>query len=688
MQFYSSFLITLALAASCLAADVPGGAPSTSTGTSTAPGPNTTLWTSHVEPILSQHCFKCHGGVKQKGGLDLRTLDSILKGGEHGPAVMAGDPEKSPLYKFIQSGSDPHMPPDDNKQLTPDQIHILQTWINKLSPITPAPPSQSSQKSGDGERSAQAKTPVETRHRWVPPTNLAAPQVIDEFISRAWKERAAEPGSLCSDRVFVRRAHLDLAGRIPTLAEAKSFLNDGRPDRRTLLVDALLEGSDYPRRMREIFDVVLMERREENFINQREANKWFDFLETSFRDNRPWDQLVRDIILARPARPEERGAVWFLYERRNNFQAMAEAVAPVAFGMQVKCAQCHNHPIVQEIEQRHYWGLVAAFNRSKTVDTSDGPGLMESAIGGFVNFTNLKKESQPALLAFLNGKTIAEEWPADGAKEEDNPEFYLVPPSKEKGNAGKPVTPKFSRREQLANAATSDNPLLARAFVNRIWALLLGRGFVHPVDEMDSKHPPSHPELLDWLAGDFERSGYDVKRLIRNIALSRVYQLDSRPRGETIPQPEAFAFGLEKPLAAEALYRSLLVATSNNPDSEGKIAGREEKQIRQAFVMQFPDLFATEYNASLQQALFLSNNQLLEDLLKPGSNNLAENLLRLDQPKKRVNKAFAALFGRRPDTDELERAVDFLNARKSQPESALKQLLWALLSSAEFQLNH
>jgi hypothetical protein len=675
---YSALSLISSAAADKEIAALPNSAPVTPAPPANPSG----MWDAHVEALLNKHCFKCHGGVKQKGGLDLRTPETVLKGGENGPALVPGRPQQSLIYKLIQPGSDPHMPAEEKAQLSASEMAVIKAWIEKFDPSVAATASKTAPLTGG------SRIPSPARPRWIPPSNLPPSDVIDRFIELGWKEREIEPTGLCSDRTFVRRIFLDLAGRIPALEEMEAVLGSSQPEKRATLVDRLLAGPDYPRRMREVFDVVLMERRGENFISSRQSNKWFDFLESSFRENRPWKQTVHDMILARPSKPEERGAVWFLYERKDNFQLMAEAVAPVAFGTQVKCAQCHNHPLADEIEQRHYWALVAAFNRSKTVDTPDGPGLSESAIGGFVNFTNLKKESQPAILAFLNGKTVEEKRPAENAKEEDLPENYLVPPPPGKGRPSKPSTPKFSRRAELAEAVTRDNPLLARAFVNRVWALLLGRGFVHPVDEMNSRHPASHPELLDWLAADFERSNYDIKRLIRNIVLSRAYQLDSRPASDVPPAPEAFAYGLEKPLSAEALYRSLLIATGNQADADGKVAGRDEKEIRQAFVAKFPDLFAEEYNASLQQALFLSNNPLIEDLLKPRSNNTTARLLTLPDAKKRARQAFATVFGRRPDTDELEQAVKFLAARPSQPEASVRELLWALLSSAEFQMNH
>jgi hypothetical protein len=269
--------------------------------------------------------------------------------------------------------------------------------------------------------------------------------------------------------------------------------------------------------------------------------------------------------------------------------------------------------------------------------------------------------------------------------------------------------------------------------------MLFGRGLVHPVDLMDSKHPPSHPELLDWLARDFERNGYDVKRLIRTLCNTRAYQLDSRTLGDqtrsatgsvgpvaapTQPKgfsdnhdpsthtntlrlgsataalqkrgerpvkakpapPDSFARALDKPLSAEQLFRTLLVATGNQPDAEGKIARHSEKEIRLAFAAQFPDVFPAEYNATLHQAMFFSNSPLFDQLLTPRDNNLAARLAALSDSEARVRSVFTAVFGREPERDELRECAAYLSARP--PEAGAKQLLWALLSSAEFQLNH
>ena len=236
----------------------------------------------------------------------------------------------------------------------------------------------------------------------------------------------------------------------------------------------------------------------------------------------------------------------------------------------------------------------------------------------------------------------------------------------------------------------TDNPGLARAFVNRVWAMLTGRGFVHPVKEMSSEYPPSHPELLAWLARDFEQSGHDIKKLIRDILLSEVYQLDSKPSGLSRPEPSVFAVALEKPLHAEVLFRSLLVATSRWPsESDTKV---DAAAFRKLLLSQFPDLFPREYNASIQQAMFLSNNPIVRDMLHPDGGtpglNLPSLLLNLPGQSERVSVAFETVFGRPPSRDETAMFEGYLGRRDDRPAKGIEQMLWAMVCSPEFLMNH
>ena len=601
------------------------------------------LWASKVQPLLDLQCVKCHGPIDQHGGLELDTPAAVLKGGDDGVVVVPGQPEASRLWQNLAADADQHMPPE--KQLTEAEQEVIGEWIAALA--------------------VQSEPALAPSARSETPRQFASmTEAIDFFVTEGWATRGIEPAPPVDDRTWCRRLYLDLAGRIPTAAEVDEFLAQPADSRRSTLVDRLLASDDYAVRMRELWDLFLMGRgKRQSQEERRRQNGWWAYLENAFRTNQPWDEVVRELLVARPDSPEKKGASWFLYERRNDHQVIAEAVAPLVYGTRVDCAQCHDHPLAREIKQAHYWGLVAAFNRGKNVDGTTA--VAESAVGGFVNFTNLKKESQPALLTLLGGRTLPENWPAGDQPEEDSDEKYVDP-------AAKPRVPKFSRREAFAAAATRDNPLLARGFVNRLWAVLIGRGIVAPADEMNARNTPSHPELLDWLAQDFATHQHDIRRVVRGIVLSRVYGL-GRAAGP-VP-PEAFAGALERPLTAEQLARSWRIAAGLPPENE---------VLRRATVTALPEVLPREYNATYQQAQFFSNAPDLQEILKPDPGSTAASLAALPDTSARVQGAFLSVYGRLPDTEEAAHAAQLFDPLPGAPAEPIRDLLWALLTSAEF----
>ncbi len=602
------------------------------------------LWSGKVQPLFDIQCVKCHGPIEQKSGLELDSPEAVLKGGDEGAVVVPGEPDQSRLYRYLDANSDPHMPP--RKQLTAEERDWVRSWIAAMK--------SASVKSASGSGISRSFESVT--------------QAIDVLVEEEWKRRGVTPAPAAEDRAWCRRIYLDLIGRIPSPLELEAFLDSPADSRRGEWVDRLLASDEHGVRMRELWDVFLMGRvKRDNHEEHRRKNGWWDFLERSFRENRPWDRTVRAMLVARPDGPGERGASWFLYERRNEHQGIAEAVAPVVYGARIDCAQCHDHPLAREIKQGHYWGMVAAFNRSKNVD--GGADVGESAVGGFINFTNLRKESQPALITLLNGGTVEEARPQDGEKEDDSDDRYVV-------MEGKVRVPKFSRREAFAVAATEDNPLLAQAMVNRLWGVFMGRGLVHPVDEMTARNAPSHPELLAWLAEDFARHDHDIRRVLRGIVLSRAYGLGVHPDGNHAPaEPDLFAETLERPLSAEQIARSWRVAAGLPPNDD---------TLRRAAVAAMPDVLPREYNATFQQAQFLSYSPALSGILKPEPGSSVGRLAGLPDDPSRVREAFLAVLGRLPDDEERERVGAFLAERSEQPAEASRDLLWALMTGAEF----
>jgi len=318
-------------------------------------------------------------------------------------------------------------------------------------------------------------------------------------------------------------------------------------------------------------------------------------------------------------------------------------------------------------------------------------------------------------MCLFTGQTIEEARPAPDAKTEDKPEDYVDAKARVK-------VPKFSRRLELANAVTQNNPLLARSFVNYTWAILLGRGIVQPVDEMNSKHPASQPELLDWLARDCAAHHYDTRRLVRAIVLSRAYQLaaatgartahkvaqasspagfggvsPSSPKGSpggtpgelaggtpaprfvSPPAPETFAAALEKPLTAEAMARSARIACGRSAD---------DPKLRQAFAEAFPEVLPRSLRATIQQSLFLANSETFGALFAPDAGTAADRLGRLPQVSDRVVQAFALALSRAPAPEELAEGTKYLRAHDRAPGQAAGELLWSLVAGPEFLTNH
>ena len=499
--------------------------------------------------------------------------------------------------------------------------------------------------------------------------------LIDERIINRWQTLGITPAEDCSDAVFVRRLHLDLAGRVPTLSESQNYLADQAPDKREQLVNLLLNSEDHVQHFADTFDTLLMGRGESKDYDERKKHKWRAWLERLFRENRPWNKVVADMLLARPESDSDQGAVWFLYERENDHQKIAESIAPAFFGVRIECAQCHDHMSAAEIKQSHYWGLVAFFNRGRNTNTKNGPQVSESAIGGFSDFANLEGSSMPNLLTFFDVDTVAEPRPEKDEKQEDAEELYSVAP-----RDNDPRVPGFSRRQQFASTVTANHPLIARAAVNRSWAMLLGRGIVHPFDEMDSVHDPSHPDLLDALADDFRRSNYDTRRLVRSIVLSRPYRVSSR-KPLTATDPASFAWYLERPLTAEQLARSIQLTIRGQFQNDSSLVG----QIRQ----RMPEVLPDENVTTIKDAMFLSNNKALNDVINDNddSAHLVTRLAGLASHEERVELLFLTFYGRKASEDERNAVIDYLRPDELT-KHRLEQVVWSFATSAELRFNH
>ena len=318
---------------------------------------------------------------------------------------------------------------------------------------------------------------------------------------------------LANDADFVRRIYLDLTGVVPSTAEARAFLDDAAANKREALIERLLASPGWARHQAARFDVMLMERRAEATIPPAE---WRKFLFNSFAANKPWDQLAREILSADGVDPALRPAAKFYLDRAGEPNLITRDVSRVFFGMDLQCAQCHDHPLVDDYLQSDYYGIFAFFNRSFVfTDKKDAKQIFfaEKADGEAKYSSVFTKQAGQSGPHLPEGDVLVEPVLKKG-------EEYTVAP----GDNIRPV-PKFSRRGELARLATTGtNRAFNRNMANRLWAMLLGRGLVEPVDLHHADNPPSHPQLLDLLTDEFAAMKFDIKAFQRQVVLSRTYQ--------------------------------------------------------------------------------------------------------------------------------------------------------------------
>jgi len=345
---------------------------------------------------------------------------------------------------------------------------------------------------------------------------------------------------VAGDADFVRRVHLDLTGRIPSPEEARAFLADILADKRTRLVDRLVASRDFARHLATTFDVMLMERRPEKSAKTADWQQW---LFESFATNKPYQQLAREILAADGTEEKIRVAARFHLDRDAESNLLTRDTGRIFFGKDLQCAQCHDHPRIDDYLQRDYHGLYAFFSRAYlfTEDRSKKLFLAEKSDGDVAFTSVFTKESGATRPRLPGGHQLGEPRFRMGQ------EWTVRPDAKDKNL--RPV-PKHSRVAALAAAATDgSNRDFNRNIANRLWALMMGRGLVDPVDELHSDNPPAYPALLHLLAEEFVAMKFDVRAFVRELALSRAYQrsieiaatpsLPSQPTSTRIVELEA-----------------------------------------------------------------------------------------------------------------------------------------------------
>jgi cytochrome c553 len=805
-----------------------------------------------IRPVLVESCYKCHSAEseKVKGELLLDTREGLRKGGATGAAIVAGNPERSPLIKALRYKDEAlAMPP---KGKLPDQVIAdFEAWVKMGAPDP-----------RDGNAAATVRPAIDIekgRKFWAfqPPTPHKAPEpaasnfairsLIDAFVHAKWDANGIKPVGDADKRTLLRRVYLDLTGLPPKSEEVESFIVDGSPDAFEKVVDRLLASPQFGERWgRHWLDVARYAESSGKAVNVSYPHAWRyrDYVIASFNADKPYDQFIREQLAGDllpsddPKTKAERiVATGFLaigpksLNERNGIQFELDVadeqidVTTQAFlGLTAACARCHDHKF-DPIPTRDYYALAGIFRSTETCygtirfiqSQRPSPEIPLPRASGYPagiadtlsaadrdrikkQLADLAKEDQTDLgrrlvvqaqIALLQARL-------DSFDSDGNPKLLamgvrdkpagrggFVPPPKGPGGPGGPFAGPFrgtmtisdspiyvrgepekpsaervprgvlqvvgksqpripaagSGRLELANwIASKDNPLTARVMANRVWLHLFGRGLVPTADNFGfAGQPPSHPELLDWLAVRFMEDGWSVKKLIKTVVMSHTYQLDSRfdAKNHDVDPDNALVWRMSpRRLDAESLRDSMLavsgqldltppvgsaVARAGDGPAAGFPAISRSGGVQQAindprnnqrsvylpivrdnlpealalFDAPDPSLVAADRPSTTvpSQGLFLMNNPLVIRL----ADAAAEKLLKATSTEtERIRAAYLDFYGRPPSDRELGAAEKFVQqygeslAKNRVGPARRDRETWsafcqALFASAEFQ---
>ena len=508
----------------------------------------------------------------------------------------------------------------------------------------------------------------------LPATNSPIAEVIDNAICEKIADANLESAPKASDETLLRRVTLDLVGRIPTLVEQSAFAADSSDGRWAKTVDRLLGSPGFVRNQTNELNWLLRDGKSSDFRNK--------YLLTALQEDRRWNEIFKDVVLAQ-ATEEKKGVEEFMRDQIRDLDKLTTAVSVRFFGVDISCAQCHDHPYVGNWTQDTYFGMQSFFSRS-----FDNGGFIAEREYGMVSFKTVKGEERNASLSFLGSDAISEPAEIDGeARKEEKKRLDEF--KKEKKQA---PLPRYSRRAVLVEQGlTGGRDFLARAMVNQTWNRFFGRGLVMPLDQMHGQNAPSHPELLQWLANDLKAHDFDLRRLIRGIVLSEAWQRGSVWEGDR-PVAEFFAVAEPRPLTPRQYGVSLIFALSDpNAFAPERDAAEIEKQVEnyersgEGLAGNF-DRPTENFHVAVGEALYFSNSEDLAKRIR--SSRLFGRLKALKTPEEQLDLAIRSILARKPAAEESSSLAQYLAERENRSDQAMEQIIWALLTSSEARFNH
>lgn len=604
-----------------------------------------------VRTILAHSCNSCHGAAKVKGELRLDGKEHIFKGGENGPVVVPGNPGKSELLRrvLLPSNHKEYMPAK-GKGLTKEEIAILDYWIRKGAPWP------------EGDlKSLFRVAELAPRIPEIPAATGDITQPLDRFVDVYFKEHKIQWQKPVDDHTYIRRVYLDVIGLLPTPDEVDAFVKDQALEKRERLVKKLLDREvDYAQHWLTFWnDALRNDYSGTGYITggRSDITRW---LYNAIIENKPYNRFVSELI--NPVDGSKgfiRGIEWrgTINSSQSTEMQAAQNVSQVFLGLNLKCASCHDSFI-------NDWKLDDAY-----------------AFANIFSDSTLEINRCDKPTGLMAGRRML---------------YY-----KQLGNIDT-TAPTGERLKQLAQYMVQDNNgRLYRTLVNRIWAQVMGRGIVEPVDVMDNA--PWSQDLLDWLATDFTANGYDIKKLIYTILTSRTYQLPSSTveQAEHIVAPDfVFKGMMRRRLTAEQFTDA--VSKSIEPVYGDSMIAFKQFILPVQETSQFPraalvknDPFLTALGrpnrenvstsrasqANLLQALELTNGEQFNNAVKRGAANWVK---KYPETKELVTEIYRNALGRNPEEKEMTIAKKVLGEQPNQ--AAVEDFIWAVTLHPEFQL--
>jgi uncharacterized membrane protein/mono/diheme cytochrome c family protein len=606
--------------------------------------------TINVRSILAHNCYSCHNSTKVKGGLRLDTKEFIFKGGKSGPILVVGNPSKSEIIRRIKLPADHEdAMPTKGKRLSKEDVAMLEYWIQQGAPWSSGP-----------EKSLYRVAALEPRLPLLPKSTANLNQPIDLFVNEYFKKNKISWPKSVDDKTYLRRIYLDVTGLLPSPENIAAFLKDARPNKREIWVDNLLSNNDgYAQHWLTFWnDVLRNDYTGTGYITKGRfgITKW---LYGSLKNNKPYDKFVKELIS--PTKESEgfiRGIQWrgTINSSQSTEMQAAQNVSQVLLGLNLKCTSCHDSFISDwKLEEAYAFANVFS-SKTLEIHRCDLPTGKMAGYGVLYNSLGKIKET--------------------------------------------PIT--ADRLVQLADILVQKkNGRLYRTLVNRVWTQLMGRGIVEPVDMMDNE--PWSQDLLDWLASDFTANGYDMKRLMRQILISKTYQTP--------------AVGLKEPqmlTASNFVFKGMMkrrITAEQFADAVSQSfypiyndSALVKKMLPTDFKNDLPfaraslvknDAFLTALGrpnrenvstsrisqANLLQALELTNGNKFNVSLRKGAEIWVKKYA---TGESLVNALYLKALGRLPSNKELSLAVKYIGKKPSV--EGIQDLVWAVTLLPEFQL--